>query len=88
MSAFKHHIECGDCLLDPRLIDPSFSAMPCAAFGVSGARTLRPPCGLIHEIKLDGFRMMVRRDPTGVRLLTRVTFTSIACKFLPLVSDT
>jgi bifunctional non-homologous end joining protein LigD len=25
----------------------------------------------IHEIKLDGFRMMVRSDPAGVRLLTR-----------------
>jgi bifunctional non-homologous end joining protein LigD len=25
----------------------------------------------VHEIKHDGFRMMVRRDPTGVRLLTR-----------------
>jgi ATP-dependent DNA ligase len=25
----------------------------------------------IHEIKLDGFRMMARRDPAGVRLLTR-----------------
>jgi bifunctional non-homologous end joining protein LigD len=25
----------------------------------------------IHGIKLDGFRMMVRRDPAGVRLLTR-----------------
>jgi ATP-dependent DNA ligase len=24
----------------------------------------------IHEIKHDGFRMMVRRDPAGVRLLT------------------
>jgi bifunctional non-homologous end joining protein LigD len=24
-----------------------------------------------HEIKLDGFRMMVRRDAAGVRLLTR-----------------
>jgi bifunctional non-homologous end joining protein LigD len=33
----------------------------------------RPPSGLgwIHEIKLDGFRMMVRRDPAGVRLITR-----------------
>jgi bifunctional non-homologous end joining protein LigD len=32
-----------------------------------------PPSGpdWIHEIKLDGFRMMVRRDPAGVRLLTR-----------------
>jgi ATP-dependent DNA ligase len=25
----------------------------------------------IHEIKHDGFRMMVRRDAAGVRLLTR-----------------
>src|SRR5215475_3790488 len=33
----------------------------------------RPPSGpgWIHEIKLDGFRMMVRRDPAGIRLLTR-----------------
>jgi bifunctional non-homologous end joining protein LigD len=33
----------------------------------------RPPSGpdWIHEIKLDGFRMMVRRDPAGLRLLTR-----------------
>jgi bifunctional non-homologous end joining protein LigD len=33
----------------------------------------RPPFGpgWIHEIKHDGFRMMVRRDPAGVRLLTR-----------------
>src|SRR6266566_5236845 len=32
-----------------------------------------PPSGSgwIHEIKLDGFRMMVRRDPAGVRPLTR-----------------
>ena len=26
---------------------------------------------MIHEIKLDGFRLMVRRDPAGVRLVTR-----------------
>jgi bifunctional non-homologous end joining protein LigD len=33
----------------------------------------RPPSGSnwIHEIKHDGFRMMVRRDTSGVRLLTR-----------------
>jgi bifunctional non-homologous end joining protein LigD len=33
----------------------------------------RPPSGRdwIYEIKLDCFRMMVRRDPAGVRLLTR-----------------
>src|SRR5262245_24667815 len=33
----------------------------------------RPPSGpgSMHEIKHDGFRMMVRRDVAGVRLLTR-----------------
>src|SRR5262245_59185040 len=33
----------------------------------------RPPSGTgwIHEIKHDGFRLMVRRDAAGVRLLTR-----------------
>jgi bifunctional non-homologous end joining protein LigD len=33
----------------------------------------RPPSGAdwVYEIKLDGFRMMVRRNPAGVRLLTR-----------------
>jgi ATP-dependent DNA ligase len=33
----------------------------------------RPPSGpnWIHEIKHDGFRIMARRDPTGVRLITR-----------------
>jgi bifunctional non-homologous end joining protein LigD len=32
-----------------------------------------PPSGpgWIHEIKHDGFRLMARRDPAGVRLLTR-----------------
>jgi ATP-dependent DNA ligase len=32
-----------------------------------------PPCGplWLHEIKHDGFRMIVRRDGTGVRLFTR-----------------
>jgi len=32
-----------------------------------------PPSGSmwVHEIKHDGFRMMVRRDVAGVRLLTR-----------------
>jgi len=32
-----------------------------------------PPCSetWLHEIKHDGFRMMVRRDAAGVRLLTR-----------------
>ena len=33
----------------------------------------KPPSGSnwIHEIKHDGFRLMARRDPTGVRLFTR-----------------
>src|SRR5262249_56553286 len=31
MSAFKHHIENGGCLLDPPLICSSFSSMPPAA---------------------------------------------------------
>jgi bifunctional non-homologous end joining protein LigD len=33
----------------------------------------RPPAvaGWLHEIKHDGFRMLVRRDPAGVRLFTR-----------------
>src|SRR5215831_3864200 len=33
----------------------------------------RPPSGpdWVHEIKHDGYRLMVRRDPVGVRLLTR-----------------
>jgi bifunctional non-homologous end joining protein LigD len=35
--------------------------------------TDQPPSGAgwIHEIKHDGFRLMVRRDPAGVRLITR-----------------
>ena len=33
----------------------------------------RPPAGRgwVHEIKHDGFRIMARRDGTGVRLITR-----------------
>jgi bifunctional non-homologous end joining protein LigD len=34
---------------------------------------LRPPAGpdWVHEIKHDGYRLLARRDPVGVRLLTR-----------------
>jgi bifunctional non-homologous end joining protein LigD len=37
------------------------------------SRAERPPSGpgWVHEIKHDGFRMMVRRDPSAVRLITR-----------------
>ena len=33
----------------------------------------RPPSGAnwIHEIKHDGYRLMARRDPVGIRLITR-----------------
>jgi hypothetical protein len=33
----------------------------------------KPPSGpnWIHEIKHDGYRLMARRDPVGIRLLTR-----------------
>jgi len=46
----------------PRFIPP---CLPSAAE--------RPPSGpgWVHEIKHDGFRMMVRRDGAGVPLLTR-----------------
>jgi bifunctional non-homologous end joining protein LigD len=37
------------------------------------SRAERPPSGpgWVHEIKHDGYRLMARRDPIGVRLLTR-----------------
>src|SRR5262245_8774306 len=37
------------------------------------SRADRPPSGpdWVHEIKHDGYRLMARRDPTGIRLLTR-----------------
>jgi bifunctional non-homologous end joining protein LigD len=33
----------------------------------------KPPTGAdwVHEIKHDGYRLMARRDPSGIRLLTR-----------------
>src|SRR3954464_6950367 len=36
-------------------------------------RADRPPSGSnwVHEIKHDGFRLMARRDPVGIRLITR-----------------
>jgi bifunctional non-homologous end joining protein LigD len=35
----------------------------------------RPPsgCNWIHEIKHDGYRLMARRDPVGIRLITLIT---------------
>jgi bifunctional non-homologous end joining protein LigD len=55
-----------------------------------------PPSGpgWIHEIKHDGFRILARRDPAGVRLITRngndfthrFPFIEIAIKSLPVRS--
>jgi hypothetical protein len=48
----------------------------------------KPPAGAdwMHEINLDGFRMMVRWDGAGVRLLTRrghnLLLTSVAALFM------
>jgi bifunctional non-homologous end joining protein LigD len=41
------------------------------------SRTVKPPTGpgWLHEIKHDGFRMMIRRDPAGVRVITRSVST-------------
>ena len=51
------------------LLRPAFTFIPPAL----PSRAERPPIGSewIHEIKHDGYRMMVRRDASGVRLLTR-----------------
>jgi ATP-dependent DNA ligase len=38
--------------------------------------------GWVHEIKHDGFRLMVRRDPAGVRLITRNASALRARSFL------
>ena len=51
------------------LLRPTFTFIPPAL--PSSAEC--PPIGgeWIHEIKHDGYRMMVRRDASGVRVLTR-----------------
>jgi bifunctional non-homologous end joining protein LigD len=53
------------------------ASIPCAGVGFVApclpSLADRPPkgAGWIHEIKHDGFRMMVRRNGVGVRLFTR-----------------
>ena len=51
------------------LLRPTFTFIPPAL----PLPAERPPSGgeWIHEIKHDGYRMMVRRDVSGVRVLTR-----------------
>jgi bifunctional non-homologous end joining protein LigD len=50
------------CAASPAFIEP---CLPSSAD--------RPPSGSnwIHEIKHDGYRLMARRDPVGIRLITR-----------------
>jgi ATP-dependent DNA ligase len=38
--------------------------------------TSKPPCGAdwVHEVKHDGYRLIVRRDGTAFRLYTRNAF--------------
>jgi bifunctional non-homologous end joining protein LigD len=51
------------------LLRPTFTFIPPA---LPSAAERHPLGGeWIHEIKHDGYRMMVRRDASGVRLLTR-----------------
>src|SRR6516164_5360587 len=55
-------------LLRPRQAAPPGFVEPCLP-----SRADRPPSGpdWIHEIKHDGYRLMARRDPVGIHLLTR-----------------
>jgi hypothetical protein len=57
---YSHHVACAS---PPCWLHRTLPAQPAP----------NPPAGdnWIHEIKLDGFRMMVRRDTASVRLLTR-----------------
>jgi ATP dependent DNA ligase domain len=50
------------------LYRPSTFIQPCLP-----STAERPPTGAdwVHEVKHDGYRLMARRDPVGVRLLTR-----------------
>src|SRR5262245_5684853 len=54
-------------MLLPRVAFPDFCE-PCLP-----SPAAKPPTGArwLHEIKHDGFRMLVRRDAAGVRLFTR-----------------
>ena len=51
-----------------RLRKPPFFIEPCLP-----SDSASPPCGpdWLHEIKHDGYRLIVRRDSDGVQLLTR-----------------
>ena len=59
------------------LIERCVSAWPLTGRASSNPAYLPPPdkppsgSNWIHEIKHDGFRLMARRDPVGIRLITR-----------------
>src|SRR5262245_66489358 len=50
------------------LLRPTFTFIPPS---FPPAPRARGSAATVHEIKHDGYRMMVRRDASGVRLLTR-----------------
>ena len=66
-------------LLDSRHLRPIFPAMllrtspPAFIEPCLPSPAERPPTGpdWVHELKHDGYRLMARRDPIGIRLLTR-----------------
>jgi bifunctional non-homologous end joining protein LigD len=50
-----------------------FKLLPRFNLGPLPSPADHPPSGpdWVHEIKHDGYRLMARRDPVGIRLLTR-----------------
>jgi bifunctional non-homologous end joining protein LigD len=55
-------------MLSRTRLPPSGFIEPCL---LSSAEQPPSGAGWIHEIKHDGYRLMARRDPIGIRLLTR-----------------
>jgi bifunctional non-homologous end joining protein LigD len=69
MLAHPSGTRCG--LLDSPPRPPKYTGQCPPA--LSSPASDRPPSGSnwIHEIKHDGYRLMARRDPVGIRLITR-----------------
>jgi bifunctional non-homologous end joining protein LigD len=55
-------------MLSPTHLTPAGFIEPCLPSPAE-----HPPAGpeWVHEIKHDGYRLMARRDPIGIRLITR-----------------
>src|SRR5260370_602019 len=62
----------GDALASPHQHGGNDRKPPTSA-PLKPPRADRPPDGpdWVHEIKHDGYRLMARRDPIGIRLLSR-----------------